>query len=199
MTNDKKGITNQILRFLTIFVCIVTVGYIAIKYLRANSQDEELLLKETPINILDVKPIGKLYLYKTEVEEYETYNHEVSHWLESKDCYLCAQILRKQISWVFDLNSVEYETDSASNFVHIKMPPVKFEMSNHGEWFYNGGPEEVRHDANDLKRLINKKVEKKYNNIENQNKAQKRAQDFIKLFVEKCGKEPIFIINKNIE
>lgn len=182
----------RIIRMFTILLCIFTVGYVVIKYIRSNPQDNDLLLSETPINILDIKPIGKLYLYTTEVEDYKMYFHEENNWIIGNKEIPCVQILKKRLNWVIDLDSIDYEVDSI--FVHIRMPEVKFEMANIGSEFY---PRGIRHNTNDLKRFINYKIEKKYNNKTYRDKARQRAKEFIALFVKKCGKEPDFVINKN--
>ena len=114
MNKEKKNIGQRLLDFFTIVLCIGTIGYIAVKYLNANSQEEEIKLARTPINILDVKPIGTLYLYTTEVEDFKIDVIEAPG-VFSEDYLKCVQILREQLNWVIDLNKVKYEVDSTSN------------------------------------------------------------------------------------
>lgn len=196
MNKEKKNIGQRLLDFFTIVLCIGTIGYIAVKYLNANSQEEEIKLARTPINILDVKPIGTLYLYTTEVEDFKIDVIEAPG-VFSEDYLKCVQILREQLNWVIDLNKVKYEVDSTSNNVFITLPPIEFKMSHHGEWFYNEGSEQSNYDSRMLKKQIVKKIEKKYMNEESMEKAQSRAIEVIGAFVRLFDKEPIFNINKN--
>ena len=196
MNKEKKNIGQRLLDFFTIVLCIGTIGYIAVKYLNANSQEEEIKLARTPINILDVKPIGTLYLYTTEVEDFKIDVIEAPG-VFSEDYLKCVQILREQLNWVIDLNKVKYEVDSTSNNVFITLPPIEFKMSHHGEWFYNEGSEQSNYDSRMLKKQIVKKIEKKYMNKESMEKAQSRAIEVIGAFVRLFDKEPIFNINKN--
>lgn len=198
MNKGKKNIGQRLLGFFTIVLCLGTIGYIAVKYINANSQEEEIKVARTPINILDVKPTGTLYLYTTEVEDFKTDIIEYpGFW--NKDYLKCVQILREQLNWVIDLKKVKYEVDSTSNNVFITLPPIEFKMSHHGEWFYNEGPEQSNYDSRMLKKQIVKQIEHKYMNEESMEKAQSRAREVIGAFVRIFDKEPIFNINKNSE
>jgi len=187
----KKSIGERIASCFTLIMLVCTFGYIAFRYLEYNSDSSDIIIADTPVNILDVRPTGELYVLTTEVEDYYIDVIEDATW-DGKDYLKCVQILREQISWVIDLEKVEYDTIPGTDSVNITMPKPEFKLSPHGEWFYQQGPEKAKYNANGLKEIVSTKIKNEYYKKENEDAARQKAQEIIGSFVKQCKKEPIF-------
>lgn len=188
---QKKSIGERIAKYLTVMLFVLTVGYVGIRYLEHHAKHLDMEIAATPIDILEVKPVGKLYVYTTEMEDY--YMDVVENvGLFTKDYLRCAQIVRQQISWVVDLDQVEYSVVENSDTVHVKMPRPRFdEPKTHGAWFFSP-IEKEDYDDNQLIGIVKKKIKNKYYKAEYEEIANQKAQKIIGDFVKACNKEPIF-------
>lgn len=182
---------NRIVNFATIVVCLATMVYVASKCINYfTQQNDSIKLTETPININEIKPIGKLYVYTGETEDYYTdVIEDVS--LFSTDYLKCIQIMRQQINWIVDLNKVVYETDSLTDTILITLPNPEFLQSTTGYAFYSQ-EEKSDYSANGLIEIVKHKIKNKYYTKENENKAREQAKQAIGSLVKQLGKEPVF-------
>lgn len=186
-------------------VILLIAGVALFSRLRHQQKEEEITLKDTPAVIESSRPIGTLYLYTTVTEDYAKDTFWGSGLGSSllgknngilKKKHDCVQILKQQVNLTLDLDAVQYQTKENSDTVWVKLPPVEFSQSTVSSWFKSDDEDEesaVQYDAEPLIKRVERRIEARYNTLENRQKAEKRAQKTITDFLKQCGKTAVFM------
>lgn len=171
-------------------VCLLAILYFLLRCIDASSEEESITIKDTPVVIDRIKPIGQLYAFSAITEDY--YIKAVEHvGFFRKSYYKTVQTLRMQISYVIDLDSVEYIQHVDSDTITIKLPKLKYIQSSQGGQMLCE-VEESYYDASSIIKIVEEKIRSQYDNEENRKKAMQHVHEVLATFVQQCDLIPKF-------
>ena len=196
---------------------LVTVAAALWVVLRPADTPKRLQLASTPINIEEVRPTGELYVLSGYTEDYvikdtidkplgrmntglSFLDNAVNTATSPLDRHhKCIQMEKAKVSFVLNLDEVEYSVDSVNRVVAITLPKVRFKLSTQGAPFLSDDKDFWRdYDTNRLKREVKQRIAERFDTPDNRSKAMLYATNAIGSFVELCGMEPQFT-NKYLE
>ena len=131
MGNSKLKDIATILKSVVRLMCFFFVVYFVIRCIDNRSDRDEITLVPTPVVIEDVKPIGELYAMTAITEDYDVYFME-DPGIFSNDYPSTIQTLRRQVSFVMDLDSVSYEEIAGTDTVVVRLPKLRFVKAGNG-------------------------------------------------------------------
>lgn len=193
-------------RFFKIFglICLVLAAFCLYSKFSSKDDPDAIKIEDTPAVIESTRPIGVLYLYTAVVEEYANdafYGSGIGSSLLGKGNgvlkrkHSCVQILKQQVNLTMDMNSVKYEPIANTDTVIVSLPDVDFSQSTIGSWFKSDSESEeraVEYDSKPLIERVERKIESKYNTIDNRNKARQQAENVLSEFLQREGKIAVF-------
>lgn len=171
-------------------LCLLALVYFVVRWIDAN-EAEELEVKDTPVVIESIKPIGQLYAYSAITEDFAIDNVEKVGFF-SKKYYKAVQTLRMKVSYVLNLDSVEYVRKENSDTVVVKLPELRYTQSSQGGNFLCE-VEMANYDAAKAISIVEQKVRSKYDSPENRKKAMTNVHNVLSAFVNQCGLTPVFV------
>lgn len=171
-------------------VCLLAALYFILRCVDAGSEDETITIRDTPVVIERIKPIGQLYAFSAITEDFAIDNVEHVGFFR-KSYYKAVQTLRMQISYVIDLDSVEYIQHADSDTITIKLPKLKYIQSAQGGQMLCE-VEEANYNADRLISIVEQKIRSKYDTEDNRNKAMQQVHEVLATFVQQCGLIPKF-------
>jgi hypothetical protein len=171
-------------------LCLLALVYFVVRWIDAN-EAEELEVKDTPVVIESIKPIGQLYAYSAITEDFAIDNVEKVGFF-SKKYYKAVQTLRMKVSYVLNLDSVEYVRKENSDTVVVKLPELRYTQSSQGGNFLCE-VEMANYDAAKAISIVEQKVRSKYDSPENRKKAMTNVRNVLSAFVNQCGLTPVFV------
>lgn len=171
-------------------LCLLAVVYFVVRCIDAREDDNDIEIEDTPVVIESIKPIGELYAYTAITEDFGIDNVEKVGFF-SKSYYKAVQTLRMRVSFVINLDSVEYVQQEDGDTVLVRIPQPRYVQTAQGGNFIC----EVESPNFDAARVINvveRKIRSKYDTPTNRQKAMIHARDVLAAFVTQCGKVPKF-------
>ena len=201
-----KQITDMNKRtIVTAIIVILLVAAVAlVSRIRHSADTEELTLKDTPAVIEATRPIGILYLYSTETEDYAKesfWGSGIGSSVLGKDNGIlkkkhdCVQVLRQKVSMTMDMDKVQYQPVEGTDTVRVCLPAVEFTQSTVSTWFKSDSESEesaVQYDSKPLIQRVERKIKARYDTPENHRKAEAKAKETIADFLKQCGKVAVF-------
>ena len=196
---------NKKIAIYAIVVILLIAAVALISKLKHKTDTDELTLKDTPAVIEATRPIGVLYLYTTNTEDYAKdafYGSGIGSSVLGKDNGLfkrkhdCVQIIRQQVSLTMNMDKVKYESIEGTDTVKVCLPEVDFTQSTLSSWFKSDSEAEenaVQFDAKPLIQRAERRIELRYNTPENRRKAEEKAKETIADFLKQCGKVAVFV------
>ena len=150
----------------------------------------ELPLEPTAAVIEDIKPIGELYVLTAITEDFEI------DVMEDRGFFItsypkCIQILRQQVSFVLNLDSVDYVPREGTDTVVVRLPQLTFVQSNKGGQFLCEA-ERSDYDAARLIGMVERTIKRKYATAQNYERAMANARQVLDAFVRQAGRVPVF-------
>ena len=132
----KKNSGHQFLELLPQLVklaCLLAAVYFVVRCIDSQATDD-IDIKDTPITINDIKPIGELYAYTAITEDFTIDNVEKVGFFTRK-YYKAVQTLRMQVSYVMNLDSVSYQPLEGTDTVVVSLPPLRYVQTAQGGQF----------------------------------------------------------------
>lgn len=188
----KKNSGHQLLELLPQLVklaCLLAVVYFVVRCIDSQATDD-IDIKDTPITINDIKPIGELYAYTAITEDFTIDNVEKVGFFTRK-YYKAVQTLRMQVSYVMNLDSVSYQPLEGTDTVVVSLPPLRYVQTAQGGQFLCE-VEVADYNARGAIGVVERKVRSKYDTAENRQKAENHVREVLTSFIEQCGKKPVF-------
>ena len=189
-------------------LCLLAAVYFVVRCIDAQENADDLQIEATAPSLKSIKPIGELYVFSAITEEFTIDNVEKVGFF-SRKFYKAVQILRMQVSYVLDMDSVEYifpenpeagnpNTESANrnsgnDTVLIRLPQPRYVQTTQGSRFLCEVevPAE-QHNAEKSLNILEAKVRSKYDTEANRRQAMTHAREVIASFVQQCGLIPVF-------
>lgn len=162
-----------------------------------SAEEEVITLEDTPISIEAVRPKGELYVCSSVIEDYVTLQRTEHRFGIFPIDHSCVQILRQKVSYLIDLDKVEYTFDPNDDHkVLVKLPPLEYMattqsspfMSDNETYWHNNMP-----STNGLKQQVEKKIRNRFDTSTNQKKAEIYAESAISNILKQMGYEAMFI------
>lgn len=173
--------------------CLLAVLYFVLRCIDDGQNVDDVSVKPTPVVIESIKPIGQLYAFSTVTEDFAIDNVEKTGFF-SRSYYKAVQTLRMQVSFVMDLDSVEYvKKDESGDTVIVRLPPLRYVQSAQGSAFIC--EEEIdknEFNANRVIGIVEHKIRSKYDTPVNRERAMTRVKEVLTAFVNQCGLVPKF-------
>lgn len=183
---------------------LVIAAVCLLSKLSSQKNSDEIQLKESATVIEATRPVGILYLYSTITEEYAKdsfWGSGLGSSILGKDNGLlkrkhdCVQILKQQVNLTMDLDKVKYQVVEHSDTVVVYLPDVDFSQSTLSSWFKSDDENEegaVQYNATPLIKRVERRIESRYNTVENRRKAEEKAKATLSEFLHQCGKTAVF-------
>lgn len=187
-----------------IIIVLLLAGTALFSRLTQRQDQSDITLKDTPTVIESTRPIGILYLYTTETEDYVKdafYGSGIGSSVLGKQNGLfkkkhdCVQILKQQVSLTMDMDKIQYHPVENTDTVLVTLPDIEFTQSTLSSWFKSDDEDEegaVQYDAKQLIQRVENKIKNRYNTPENRCKAENKAKETISDFLKQCGKVAVF-------
>ena len=161
----------------------------------SESEDQGVVLENTPIQIEEIRPRGEVYLMSFLIEDYTSEHRIEYHMGFLPEKHSCIQVLQQKVSFVLDLDKIEYESDTL-NQVWVKLPQVDFVTSTQNSQFISDDEDfwsQELNSTNFMKRRIEKQIRNRYDNKENRRKANEQAKVVVSNLLRKLDIEPMFV------
>jgi len=187
MGQTKEPILSTISKIVRL-MCVLAAIYFVVRCIDAGSQDDDIVIKETPVVIESIKPIGELYAYTAITEDFAIDNVEKIGFF-SRNYYKAVQTLRMQVSYIIDLDSVDYLPQQGTDTVLVRLPRPRYVQSGQGGNFLC----EIEADDYDAAKaigIVEQKIKSKYDTPDNRAKALAHAKEVLTTFVLQCGLIP---------
>ncbi len=179
---------------LLAFPLLLVVGFVVVRLLGNMSRPHDLQLQPTPIEIEEIRPRGQLYVCSAIVEDFARMERTGYVLGVIPRSHTCVQILRQKISFMIDLDSVGYTTDTLNTLI-VKMPPVRFTASTQDAPFMSDDEDFWARElpsTNGLKRRVEQQIRRRYDTEANRTKAERYAEDALRELLWKLGYEVRF-------
>lgn len=161
-----------------------------------NSQDNnEVILQNTPAEIMKIMPKGEMYVATAIIEDYTTVQQTEYHLSLFPEKHSCVQILRQKVSFTIDLNKVEYIMLDDGK-VQVRIPRLEYTASTQESPFISDDEaywKETLISNYSLKQKVELQIRAQFDTTENRNKATRYAQEAITHILNQLGLEPIFV------
>lgn len=191
MSGNKESLISKALPLVKL-LCVLAVVYFVVRCIDAAGQEEEIEIQDTPVVIESIKPIGELYAYTAITEDFSiTSIEKVSFFIRRN--YKAVQTLRMKVSFVMNLDSVDYVRREGTDTVVVRLPQLRYVQSAQGGRLLC--EEEVPADqfnAASAIRIAEEKIRSNYNTQANRNKAMQHVHEVLTAFVQQCGLIPLF-------
>ena len=180
-----------------IIVILLVAAVALVSRIRHSADTEELTLKDTPAVIEATRPIGILYLYSTETEDYAKesfWGSGIGSSVLGKDNGIlkkkhdCVQVLRQKVSMTMDMDKVQYQPVEGTDTVRVCLTV--------STWFKSDSESEesaVQYDSKPLIQRVERRIKARYDTPENHRKAEEKAKETIADFLKQCGKVAVFV------
>lgn len=188
--NKKLPSVMTLLRTVVRLACLCALAYFVVKWIDAG-EAEELQVKDTPVVIESIKPIGQLYALSAVTEDFAIDNVEKVGFF-SKSYYKAVQTLRMKVSYVLNLDSVEYVRREGSDTVVVRLPRLRYTQTSQGGNFLCE-VETADYNAARAIGIVEHKVRSKYDSPQNRAKAMANVRSVLAAFVAQCGLKPVFV------
>lgn len=146
-------------------------------------------IEETPSMIEDVRPVGKLYVCSSLIDDFVTERKEESALLGLvKKEHTAIQMLTVKCSYVIDLDKVKYNADNENKVVYVTMPELTYAASVKKTRFDSDDPvywAKYKPDTNDMKEKVLDKIKKNFDTPQNREKASCYAEEAVSVVLEK--------------
>ena len=187
LNTDTSYIT--LLSKLVKVACLFAAVYFVVRCIDAQD-DEDIQIQPTPIVIENVKPIGELYAYTAITEDFTIDNVEKVGFF-SRKYYKAVQTMRMQVSYVLDMDSVEYVPTGQGDTVLVRLPQLRYVQTSQGGRLLCE-VEVANYDAARAISVVEQKVKSKYDTPANRQKAMANVHEVLTTFVQQCGMTPKF-------
>lgn len=194
MKQSRLSAIATILKYAVKLACLLAVLYFVKRCIDSRDTGDEISLVPTPIVIEDVKPIGQLYAYTAITEEYSKYFMEdpgvISAFNENIGVVLT---MRAQVSYVMNLDSVNYETNQQNDTVVVRLPRLNFVMERQKSNIYGGTDRAENFNSSYRYDVIENYIRTHYDTPANYAKAMDNAKQVLGDFVRRLEKTPKFV------
>ena len=171
-------------------ICLLAVVYFVVRCIDSNSEDDDLQIEPTPVVIESIKPIGELYAFTAITEDFTIDNIEKVGFF-SRSYYKAVQTMRTQVSFVMNLDSVDYIPQEGSDTLLVRLPRLRYIQSAQGGKLLCE-VEVANYNASHAISVVEQKIRSKYDTAENRTKAMQHAKEVLTTFVQQCGLIPKF-------
>lgn len=190
MEKKKESILSTV-NLVVRLLCLLAVVYFVARCIDAGSEDD-IAIEDTPVVIESIKPIGELYAFTAITEDYAIDNVEKIGWF-TRSNYKAVQTLRMQVSYVMDLDSVEYVRQEHSDTVVVRLPKLRYiQSAQGGNLLCEVEVPATQFDAASAIRVVEEKIRSKYDTQANRDKALQHAREALTTFIVQCGLTPKF-------
>lgn len=184
------SLLSDVLKYGTWIACLIVAFYCLHRCASYYDGPRDLPLEPTAAVIEDIKPIGELYVLTAITEDFEI------DVMEDRGFFIttypkCIQILRQQVSFVLNLDSVDYIPREGTDTVVVRMPQLTFVQSNKGGQFICEA-ERSDYDASRLIGMVEHTIKRKYATTQNYEQAMSNARQVLEAFVRQTGRIPVF-------
>lgn len=169
--------------------CLLAIVYFVLRCIDAKDQ-EDIAVQPTPIEIQEVRPIGELYAYTAITEDFTIDNVEKVGFF-TRSYYKAVQMLRMQVSFVMDLDSVDYIRQEQSDTVIVRLPQLRFVQASQGSRFLCE-VEVPDYNATRAIQTVERKIKSHFDTPANRQKAMTHVRDVLSAFVQQFGLVPKF-------
>ena len=179
-----------VLKYGTILACLAALLYFVNRCSDFYDSPDDIKIEPTAAVIEDIKPIGELYVLTAITEDFEI------DVMEDRGFFIttypkCIQILRQQVSFVLNLDSVDYVPREGTDTVVVRLPQLTFVQSSKGGQFFCEA-ERSDYDAARLIGLVEHTIKRKYATAQNYERAMANARQILDAFVHQTGRIPVF-------
>jgi len=165
-------------------VCLLAAVYFVVRCIDAQD-DGDIDIKDTPVVIESIKPIGELYAYTAITEDFTIDNVEKTGWF-TRSYYKAVQTMRMQVSFVIDLDSVDYLPLAGSDTVVVRLPQLRYVQTAQGGNLFCE-VEVADYNAAHAINVVEQKIRSKYDTAANRQKAMAHVREVLSAFVQQCG------------
>ena len=193
MTVMARRTSEQNIKLFTSIVklaCFLAVVYVVVRYIDARQEEDDVSVQPTAAVIEDIRPLGELYVCTAITEDFTIDNIEKAGFF-TRNYYKAVQTMRMQVSFVMDLDSVDYVPLEGSDTVLVRLPQLRYVQAAQGGRLLCE-VETSDYDAARAIRIVEYKIKSKYNTPDNRQKAMNRVRDVLGSFVRQCGSVPVF-------
>lgn len=185
----------SLLILICVFAIIILVCLIVTKCTDNSQDNNEVILQNTPAEIMKIMPKGEMYVATAIIEDYTTVQQTEYHLSLFPEKHSCVQILRQKVSFTVDLNKVEY-TMLDDGKVQVRIPRLEYTASTQESPFISDDEaywKETLISNYSLKQKVELQIRAQFDTTENRNKATRYAQEAITHILNQLGLEPIFV------
>ena len=186
-TNEQHLLT--VLAQVVKLACLLAVVYFVVRCIDAQDNDD-IAIQPTPVVIESVKPIGELYAFTAITEDFTIDNVEKVGFF-SRSYYKAVQTMRMQVSYVLNLDSVDYVPVGGTDTVRVRLPQLRYVQTPQGGSFICE-VEVADYNAARAINVVEQKIRSKYDTPQNRQKAMDHAREALAAFVQQCGLVPQF-------
>lgn len=193
LSNLVKGVS--LLTLTCILAIIILVCLAVSKCADKDGTDDEVTLQNTPAEIMKVMPKGEMYVATAIIEDYTTMQRTEYHLSLFPEKHSCVQILRQKVSFIVDLDKVEY-TPLDNRTVQVRIPRLEYTASTQESPFISDDEaywKETLVSNYSLKQKVELQIRSKFDTTENRKKATRYAQEAITHILNQLGLEPVFV------
>ena len=188
LTTHHSPLTNH-LTLIAKAACLLAVVYFVLKCIDASDNDD-IAIQPTPVVIESIKPIGELYAFTAITEDFTIDNVEKVGFF-TRNYYKAVQTMRMQVSYVMDLDSVDYVTKEGSDTVVVRLPQLRYVQTAQGGNLLCE-VEVANYNAARAIHVVEQKIRSKYDSQANRQKAMAHVREVLSSFVQQCGLTPVF-------
>lgn len=191
MSGNKESWISKALPVVKL-LCLLAVVYFVVRCIDAAGQEEDIEIQYTPVVIESIKPIGELYAYTAITEDFSIDRIEKVGFF-SRNYYKAVQTLRMKVSFVMNLDSVDYIRREGTDTVVVRLPQLKYIQSAQGGRLLcevEVPPDQF--DAASAITIVENNIRSKHNTQTNRDKAMQNVREVLSAFVQQCGLIPLF-------
>lgn len=170
-------------------VCLLAAVYFVVRCIDAQD-DGDIDIKDTPVVIESIKPIGELYAFTAITEDFTIDNVEKVGFF-TRSYYKAVQTMRMQVSYVMNLDSVDYMPVGQGDTVRVRLPKLRYVQTAQGGRLFCE-VEAADYNASRAIGIVEHKIRSKYDTPANREKAMANVHEVLASFVMQCGLVPVF-------
>lgn len=187
---------------LVVIAAVLAFGaYGILRLSHAIPSHGDITLEQTPIDIEAVRPRGELYVATAVIEDYVSEYSTEFHFGLIPEPHSCVQMLRQKVSYVIDLEEVRYIADVPGTVI-VELPPLRYVASTQDSPFMSDDEDfwmDNMPSTNDMKREVEEKIRQRFDTPENRRKAERNAEDCLRLLLSRLGYEVRFMPHLDVD
>ena len=170
--------------------CLLAVVYFVVRCIDAQDNADDVDIAPTPVVIQSIKPIGELYAFTAITEDFTIDNVEKVGFF-TRSYYKAVQTMRMQVSYVMNLDSVDYMPVGQGDTVRVRLPKLRYVQTAQGGRLFCE-VEAADYNASRAIGIVEHKIRSKYDTPANREKAMANVHEVLASFVMQCGLVPVF-------